>query len=406
MILFFSFLFSFYFLFSNDRVVAVVGEKPILESSVNEQVAAYMQASGVNQNLDSLKKDILNYLIEQEVFAYFAKKDTLLSVDPSQVDAVVGERLLFFKNQLGSVGALEDYFGLDYRDIKIHLEEEAYNMFLSDMFKRKLMSYVGVSEEEVRSFYLTYKDSLPLTPKLYSYSCFHKNLLSSGNSVKRAKEKALDVFSKISQGASFEGFYSLFSGGDLNYFRRGTFVQEFEEVAFSLKEGEVSRPVLSPLGFHIIRLNDRLGEKINASHILFEIKETDEDFNFLKESLVSLKESCLKKGDGFCDSLLKADASFGELSGVFSFAPENIINTDVLTSLNGLSDKKIYSDVFSLKGGSFFFVRLDSLVEPKTPDMYEYWGFVEGLALENKFNLFLKNWYVENKNKVYIKVFN
>ena len=172
MILFFSFLFSFYFLFSNDRVVAVVGEKPILESSVNEQVAAYMQASGVNQNLDSLKKDILNYLIEQEVFAYFAKKDTLLSVDPSQVDAVVGERLLFFKNQLGSVGALEDYFGLDYRDIKTHLEEEAYNMFLSDMFKRKLMSYVGVSEEEVRAFYLTYKDSLPLTPKLYTYSCF------------------------------------------------------------------------------------------------------------------------------------------------------------------------------------------------------------------------------------------
>ena len=120
-------------------------------------------------------------------------------------------------------------------------------------------------------------------------------------------------------------------------------------VAFSLKEGEVSRPVLSPLGFHIIRLNDRLGEKINASHILFEIKETDEDFNFLKESLVSLKESCLKKGDGFCDSLLKTDASFGELSGVFSFAPENIINTDVLTSLNGLSDKKTYSDVFSLR---------------------------------------------------------
>ena len=149
-----------------------------------------------------------------------------------------------------------------------------------------------------------------------------------------------------------------------------------------------------------------MGEKINASHILFEIKETDEDFNFLKESLVSLKESCLKKGDGFCDSLLKTDASFGELSGVFSFAPENIINTDVLTSLNGLSDKKNYSDVFSLKGGAFFFVRLDSLVEPKTPDMYEYWGFVEGLALENKFNLFLKNWYVENKNKVYIKVFN
>ena len=403
MILFFSFLVFFSSLFSNDRVVAVVGSKPILESSVNEQVSAYMQVSGGNQNLDSLKKNILDYLIEQEVFTYFAKKDTLLVVDPSQIDAVVGERLLFFKNQLGSVGALEDYFGLEYRAIKKHLEDEAYNMFLSDMFIRNLLSYVGVSEQEVLSFYSTYKDSLPLTPRLYSYSCFHKNLLSSGGSVKRAKEQALGVFSEISNGAAFEDFYSIFSGGDLNYFRRGTFVQEFEEVAFSLKKGEVSTPVLSPLGFHIIRLNDRLGEKINASHILFEIKETDEDVASLKQDLDFLKRSCFKRGDFYCDSLLK-ESSFGELSGVFSFAPENMINFDVLEVLKETSEKD-YSEIQTLTGGSFFFVRVDSLVEPKTPDLYEYWGFIEGLALENKFNGFLKDWYKQNKNKVYIKVF-
>ena len=81
-------------------MIAVVGEKPILESSVDEQVAAYLQAfkkGGVE--IDSLKKSILNYLIEQEVLVYFAKKDTMLSVDDVQVSALVGERLSFFKNQ-------------------------------------------------------------------------------------------------------------------------------------------------------------------------------------------------------------------------------------------------------------------------------------------------------------------
>ena len=63
MILFFSFLVIFSSLFSKDRVVAVVGNKPILESSVNEQVSAYMQVSGGNQNLDSLKKNILIFIV-------------------------------------------------------------------------------------------------------------------------------------------------------------------------------------------------------------------------------------------------------------------------------------------------------------------------------------------------------
>ena len=403
MILFFSLLISTVLVFSNDRVLAVVGDKPILESSVDEQVAAFVQMSGGGDNLDSLKKNILDYLIEQEVFVYFAKQDTFLAVDPSQIDAVVGERLVFFKNQLGSVSALEDYFGLNYRDIKKHLEDEAYNMFLSDLFKRKLMSYVSVSKKEVDVFYSTYKDSLPLTPKLYSYSCFHKNLFSSGASVRRAEKEAVGVFSKLESGSKFEDFYSVFSGGDLNFFRRGTFVQEFEEVAFSLKEGEISEPVLSPLGFHIIRLNSRLGEKINASHILFEIKETSEDLSFLKKEVKGVLSSCLEKGSVFCDSLIKT-SNGGDFSGVFSFAPEGMISLDILSALSTTSVKK-YSEIKNLNKGSFFFVRLDSLVEPSVPDLYEYWGFVEGLALENKFNGFLKDWYQQNKNKVYIKTF-
>ena len=81
-----------------------------------------------------------------------------------------------------------------------------------------------------------------------------------------------------------------------------------------------------------------------------------------------------------------------------------MINFDVLEVLKETS-KKDYSEIQTLTGGSFFFGRVDSLVDPNTPDLYEYWGFIEGLALENKFNGFLKDWYKQNKNKVYIKVF-
>ena len=400
---FLSFVFCLSFCFG-DRVLAVVGQKAILESSVNEQILAYKQALGSSfVDEDSLKTNVLNYLINQEVLIYFAKQDTLLIVDESQTQPMVRERLSFFKNQLGSIDALESYFGLDYREIESYLQEEANNVFLSELFRKKLMSYVSVSSKDVKEFYSTYKDSLPLTPKLYSYSCFHKNSFSFGGGKDRAKKEASLALEKINSGASFESFYSTFSGGDLGFFRRGTFVQEFEEVAFSLEKNEVGGPVLSPLGFHIIRLNDRLGEKINASHILFEIKNSDKDFDVLKQDVENVRNSCFLNSN-LCDSIFKNSTKSGDLGGVFSLVPENLVDSQVLNLLKNLSLDSL-SETVRLKDDSFLFVRLDSVVGPQTPDMYEYWGFLEGVVLEKKFSSFLDDWLNKNKNKVYIKVF-
>ena len=190
---------------------------------------------------------------------------------------MVGERLAFFKKQLGSISALESYFGVEYLEIEGLLRREAKKVLLSDLFKKKLYSFVSVSSKEVEDFYYSYKDSLPLTPFLYSYSCFERGVGSSDVVLDRVRSVADGVLKNILKGTPFESFYSMYSGGDLGLFRRGTFVQEFEELAFSLKEGEVGGPVLSSLGFHVIRLNRRVGEKIDASHILFPIETTKED---------------------------------------------------------------------------------------------------------------------------------
>ncbi len=72
--------------------------------------------------------------------------------------------------------------------------------------------------------------------------------------------EAKDVLRKINEGFTFEKAAGLFSkcpsvenGGDLGEIRRGQTVQEFEEAAFLLNEGEISGPVRSPFGYHLIR---------------------------------------------------------------------------------------------------------------------------------------------------------
>ena len=141
MILYISF-FLLTFFFPLDKVSIVVGEKIILESSIAEQVDAFIASSKKPYNTEEIRTRVIDYLIEQEVLIYFAKKDTSLSVSSDQVNNVVSERLSFFKEQLGSVGALEEYFGVPYLEIKNILTSEAENMILADSFKQNLFSPV------------------------------------------------------------------------------------------------------------------------------------------------------------------------------------------------------------------------------------------------------------------------
>ena len=392
-------LFFSVFLFSNDNIAAIVGERIILQSSVDEQVSLFLLENDRRKEDEKIiRSQILEYLIEQEVLVYFAKKDTLLSINEDQVSSVVSERLSFFKKQLGSNKAMEQYFGVSFSEIRDVLKKEAENVLLADAFKRKLFSLVSISNQEVRDFYSSYKDSLPLTPYLYNYSCIEKKVSVSDIKLKKIINTADSVLQKIlSKESSFDSFYSSFSGGNLGFFRRGTFVPEFEQAAFSLKEGEIGGPVLSSLGVHLIKLNSRVGEKINASHILFPVKAQKEDEDLVYSFLDSLREVDLLS----FNSLAKKEiAVFG---GVFKKAPEEAIPSFILSELKNLPingcSLPIKTDV-----DSYLIVRLNNVSPPNTPDLYSYWGNIESLALEKKFLSFYSNWYAQNKQKVYIKI--
>lgn len=81
--------------------------------------------------------------------------------------------------------------------------------------------------------------------------------------VKTANE-ALQIKKELDNGGDFAYYAELYSicpsgqkGGDLGYFGRGQMVPEFEKKAFTLPVGEISAPVFSPFGWHLIKVTDR-----------------------------------------------------------------------------------------------------------------------------------------------------
>ena len=78
------------------------------------------------------------------------------------------------------------------------------------------------------------------------------------------EEEANKLLDEINAGKSFEYLASAYSlcpsgaaGGDLGYFGRGMMVKPFEDAAFSLEVGEISKPVKTQFGWHLIQLTDK-----------------------------------------------------------------------------------------------------------------------------------------------------
>ncbi|MCF6466766.1 peptidylprolyl isomerase [Clostridium sp. Cult2] len=141
----------------------------------------------------------------------------------------------------------------------------------------KLLSGITVSEEEVSKFYTENKENFKFPESV-----------GASHILVDDKEKAKEILDEINAGLSFEeaaGKYSncpsKANGGDLGEFTRGKMVPEFEEAAFAMEEGEISEPVKSQFGYHIIKLNCK---KASGNSALEEVKDK------INQQLINLKQ--------------------------------------------------------------------------------------------------------------------
>ena len=189
-------------------------------------------------------------------------------------------------------------------DIKLQMEE-ATNSILARAYMRKEIDSekITVTDKEVEEYYNAHKDKFKENEAVKaSHILIKVDKDGDKKAWEAAKKKAEMVRSKALKGESFAKLAKEYSddpgsknkGGELGYFTKGRMVPEFEKAAFSLKKGEISQPVKTAFGYHIIKVEDK---KPAHQKKLSEVKET------LKDEL--LKEKQKKAMNAILDQLKK-----------------------------------------------------------------------------------------------------
>ena len=261
-----------------DGVAAVVGDFIILDSDIDKTLID-LQSQGVN--VDQFDRcSLLGKLMEDKLYAHHAEQDSL-DVDNQQIYSYVDQTIDYFLNQLGNMEkVLEFYKKKDEQSFRQELFEINRINQLSETMQSSIIEEIEITPEEVRVFF----ENIPR----YDLPIFGAELEISQIVVKpkvsqEDKNKIIQRLESIKNdvvvnGSSFATKAILYSqdpgsrssGGKytLNRSRKNQMVKEFEDVAYRLKQGEVSDPFETDYGWHIVKVDNVRGQEIDVRHIL------------------------------------------------------------------------------------------------------------------------------------------
>lgn len=405
-----------------DRIIAVIGEDIILQSDVDNQYN-YLRINGQKDD-GSLKCQVMEQLIVSKLMLNKARQDSI-EVSDAEVDAELDRRVGMIVQQM-EPDQFKEIYGKSVAQFRQDVREDIKNELLVQRMQGVIESDTDITPSEVKKFFSKIDpDSLGLLPAEVQLNHIVIKPPYSEESRQRVKKQLLEIRRKVLDGEATFGEmavkYTDEPGGkqrkgSLGEFGRGVMVPEFENVVFNMRPGEISLPFETEFGVHIVKLEERNGEVLKASHILKSLEVTTNGDSIAMDSLskildiiqndtVTFEQAAMMYSQDrmtrFCGGCI-SNPQTQELK-----LPMDALDPELYFKVDEMEAGEISQPMeYSLPSGekAFHILYLKNKISPHTPNLDTDYQKIRNAALLAKRSENFENWLEEAKKNIYIDI--
>lgn len=381
-----------------DKIIAIVGDQSILQSDIDNSLLD-MKRMGQDVPADArcalIRQAIVSKLLMQQ-----AQKDSLPVTD-ADVEADIERRInVFVSNSPEAIAEVEK--------VKENARPFIKERMLAEAMENKIVQNVRITPSEVKAFYDKIpKDSLQVFETQYELCQIvvypkptpeaEQYLINQMNNYKKQVESKEISFADLIKKTDDQGPGTYEVNRNDKYWD-----QDFLAAAFRLKEGEISAPVKTKFGYHLIMMVRRNGDAATVSHLLRMAPVSYEDVKESVDMLHQLRDEMIAKNIDFKEAASNFNEDKDNESTGYCFtgpggSPKitlDELDSPLRQAVYKLKPRELSKPVVSEINGrkSVHLLYLQSLTETHVMNLKDDYNYISTMAMEEKKRRAIEKW--------------
>lgn len=404
-----------------DKIIAKVDDYIILKSDLEKAYLDYLSRGRFRSA--NAKCDLLQQLIQEKMFLAKAQIDSVI-VEDAMVQAQLKSRMDAVISRIGSAEELEKQYGKTIEELETEYFDDIKEQMIIQKMQQQVTEGLKVSPAEVKRFFNRIPaDSLPYFSTEVSVSQIVKQPTPGKYQKEKVEKQMYEIRGRIMAGESFEQMARQYSddpgsaakGGQLPFFGRGDLAPEFEATAMTLKPGELSEPVETQFGYHLIELQEKRGNTFRSRHILISPQPSEQDIAKAENFLDSLRTAIIADSISFQqaakehsdDQMTSSSGGFFQDNAGSTRVSVEQLDPTIFFTLDTMQIGNItMPERFQQADGSYAFRILyyKDKVAPHQASLKQDYQKIAAAALNNKRNKILNEYFGDARDNVYIEV--
>ena len=404
-----------------DKIIAKVDDYIILKSELERSYLDFLSRGQMRGS--NAKCQILQQLVVNKMLMAQSEIDSIF-VDDSEVNSNLDRRMAVMAQQFGGDLEIERAYNKTIDQIRAEIFDNIKEQLTIQRMQSELSSSLKVTPAEVRKFFRNIpRDSLPYFSTEVSIAQIVKEAEPGRKQKDKVKNLMLELKQRVENGESFGTLAKQYSqdpgsaanGGQLGFYSRGELAPEYEAASLSMKPGEISMPVETQFGFHLIQLQEKRGNTYKTRHILITPQPDQNDYLKAENFLDSLRNiiafdsiTFQAAAKEYSDDQLTSSAGgyFQDESGALRVAAETL-DPNIFFTIDTMKIGSITKPIrFQKEDGSYAYRILyyQDKIAPHQANLDDDYQKIASAALAKKKNERISNWFEKARGNVFIEI--